>query len=159
MDFEEYLWALGDQVTIPACREAFEQRKPLGDAVHRAIMKTFRTYLAVDGMPQSVEMFAEGGIYQQIDAAKKRILTLYEDDFAEYDDEFRENASAIFRTIPEQLANHNSHYKMSMVDKNARYLRYEDAVKFVSDSMIVNECINVIQPEPALEAYADRNNF
>jgi predicted AAA+ superfamily ATPase len=159
MDFEEYLWALQDRVTVPAMLNAFNQKKPLGDTVHREIMKKFRTYLAVGGMPQAVEVFTEGKSYQQIDAVKRRVLSLYEDDLASYDQEFRTHASTIFRTIPEQLSNHNSHFKMSMVDKNARFLQYEDAVKFIADSMMGNECINATQPETALEAYADRSNF
>ena len=60
MDFEEYLWALGDEVTIPTIKEAFEKRKPLGDAIHRKIMKNFRIYMVVGGMPQVwMPMFLE----------------------------------------------------------------------------------------------------
>lgn len=68
-------------------------------------------------------------------------------------------ASAIFRTIPEQLENRNSHFRFSLVDKNARYKNYVDVVNFVAESMIGNECINVTKPEVSLEAFADRSNF
>ena len=60
MDFEEYLWALGDTVTVPVIQDAFVRRKALGDAIHRKIMKDFRTYMAVGGMPQAVEALANG---------------------------------------------------------------------------------------------------
>ncbi len=159
MDFEEYLWAVGDTVTIPAIKNAFNKRKPLGDAVHRKIMKNFRTYMAVGGMPQAVEAFVNGRTFAQIDFVKRNILALYEEDLAKYDGENREKASVIYKTIPEQLENKNSHFKFSLVDKNARYQNYVDAVSFISESMIGNECINVTKPEIALELFADRSNF
>lgn len=159
MDFEEYLWALGDEVTIPTIKEAFEKRKPLGDAIHRKIMKNFRIYMVVGGMPQAVDAYVSGKTYEQIDFVKRNILSLYEEDLAKYDSENREKASVIFRTIPEQLENKNSHFKMSLIDKNARYQNYVDAVSFIAESMIGNECINVTKPEVALELFADRTNF
>lgn len=159
MDFEEYLWALGDTVTVPVMRDAFEKRKPLGDAIHRKIMKNFRTYMAVGGMPQAVEGFINGRTFAQIDFIKRNILDLYEEDLAKYDDENRERASVVYRTIPEQLENKNSHFRFSLVDKSARYQNYVDAVSFIADSMIGNECINVTKPEVAMELFADRGNF
>ena len=134
MDFEEYLWAINDEVTIPTIREAFEKRKPLGDAIHRRIMKSFRTYMVVGGMPQAVDAYVSGKSYEQIDFVKRNILSLYEEDLAKYDTENREKASVIYRTIPEQ-------------------------VSFISEAMIGNECINVTKPEVALELFADRSNF
>ena len=74
MDFEEYLWAVNDTVTMPAVKNAFIKRKPLGDAVHRKIMKTFRTYMAVGGMPQAVDAFVNGKTFAQIDFVKRNIL-------------------------------------------------------------------------------------
>lgn len=159
MDFEEYLWAMGDTVTIPTIADAFQRKKTLGDAIHRKIMKNFRTYMAVGGMPQAVQAFVEGKTFEQIDFIKRNILDLYGEDFAKYDDANREKASAIYKTIPEQLENKNSHFKFSLVDKNARYQNYMDAVNFIAESMIGNECINVTKPEISLEAYADRSNF
>lgn len=159
MDFEEYLWALGDEITIPTVKNAFESRKPLGDNIHRKIMKTFRTYMVVGGMPQAVDAYVSGKTYAQIDFVKRNIISLYEEDLAKYDTENREKASVIFRTIPEQLENKNSHFKMSLIDKNARYQNYVDAVSFISEAMIGNECINVTKPEVALELFADRSNF
>lgn len=159
MDFEEYLWALEDNITYDVMKSAFEKRKPLGDAIHRKVMKTFRTYMAVGGMPQAVEAYVAGKNFAQIDFVKRNILKLYEEDLAKYDAEKREKASVVFRTLPEQLENKNSHFKFSLVDKNARYQNYVDAVSFVAESMIGNECINVTKPEVALALYADRSNF
>lgn len=159
MDFEEFMWAKGDVVTMPAIRDAFERRKALGEGIHRKIMQDFRVYMAVGGMPQAVAAFVEGKSYAQIDFIKRNILSLYEEDLKKYDAENREKASVIYKTIPEQLENRNSHFKFSIVDKNARYRNYMDAVDFIAESMIGNECIGVTAPEVALELYADRSNF
>lgn len=159
MDFEEYLWALGDEITYETIKSSFEKKKPLGDAIHRKIMKSFRTYMAVGGMPQAVEAYAEGKTFAQIDFIKRNILELYEEDLAKYDSDNREKASVIYKTIPEQLENKNSHFKFSLVDKNARFNHYVDAVSFIAQSMIGNECINVTKPEVALELFSDRSNF
>ena len=159
MDFEEYLWAIGDDVAYTAIKNAFEKRKALGDAVHRKIMKVFRTYMAVGGMPQAVDAYVNGKTFAQIDFVKRNILQLYEEDLVKYDTDNREKASAIYKTIPEQLENKNSHFKFSLVDKNARYQNYVDAVSFIAESMIGNECINVTKPEVALELFSDRSNF
>ncbi len=159
MDFEEYLWAVGDMVTYDAIKNAYEKRKPLGDAIHRKIMKTFRAYMVVGGMPQAVSAFVEGKTFAQIDFIKRNILHLYEEDLAKYDIDNTQKASVIFKTIPEQLENKNSHFKFSVIDKNARYRDYVDAVSFIAESMIGNECINVTKPEIALELFADRSNF
>ena len=159
MDFEEYLWAIKDDVTYQAIKHSFEKRKPLGDAIHRRIMKTFRTYMVVGGMPQAVDAFVNGKTFAQIDFVKRNILRLYEEDLEKYDMDNREKASVIYKTIPEQLENKNSHFKFSLVDKNARYQNYVDAVSFIAESMIGNECINVTKPEVALELFSDRSNF
>ena len=159
MDFEEYLWAIGDTISFDAIKNAFEKRKPLGDAIHRKIMKKFRTYMVVGGMPQAVNAFVEGKTFAQIDFLKRNILSLYEEDLAKYDSESREKASIVYKTIPEQLENKNSHFKFSLIEKSARYQNYVDAVSFIAESMIGNECVNVTKPEAALELFADRSNF
>ncbi len=159
MDFEEFLWANGNTITAPAIRDAFDRKKPLGSSIHRKIMKDFRTYLVVGGMPQAVLAFVEGKNFEQIDFIKRNILSLYEDDLKKYDDDEHEKAAVVYKTIPEQLEKRNSHFKFSLVDKHARYRNYIDAVDFIAESMIGNICVNVTAPEVSLEAYTDRSNF
>lgn len=159
MDFEEFLWAIGDNVTYDAIKNAFDSGRPMGEDVHRKIMKKFRTYMAIGGMPAVVDAYVNGKTFEQIDYVKRGIIELYETDLRKYDDESREKASVVFKTIPEQLENKNSHFKLSLVDKSARYKNYVDAISFLSESMIGNECINVTKPEISLELFSDRSNF
>lgn len=159
MDFEEFLWATGDSTIAPFIKECFENRIPVGDKMHRIIMEKFRTYFAIGGMPQAVSAFVEGKTFKQIDAIKRNILALYEEDLKKYDDENNEKASAVFKSIPEQLANRNSKFKFSVVSENARYKNYLYSVRCIDESMIGNYCRNVTNPEITLDLFAESDNF
>ena len=159
MDFEEFLWAKGNTAVMPAIKAAFESRKPLGNAVHRKIMQIFREYIAVGGMPQAVLAYVNGESYASIDRVKQGILSLYEDDLRKYDDEEREKASLVFKTIPKQLSDHEMHFTFSEINTNARYVNYVESVEFVAESMMGNRCANVTMPDVLLELYSDKSNF
>ena len=159
MDFEEFLWAIGNNAIMDNIRDAFEKRRPLGDAIHRKILKEFRVYMAVGGMPQAVAAYAEGQSYKQIDRIKRGILRLYINDLKKHDTEDGDRAETVFKSIPEQLMNHNSLFRLSVVDENARTRNCRNAIDFLNESMMVNNCVNVTKPEVALEMYADRTKF
>lgn len=159
MDFEEFLWAKGNTTVIPAIKAAYDNRKPLGNAIHRKIMQLFREYMAVGGMPQAVVAYVNGNSYAAIDRIKQGILSLYEDDLKKNDDEQKEKASLIFKTIPKQLSDHEMHFTFSEINKNARYINYVDSVEFIAESMMANLCVNATTPDVLLDLYADRSNF
>lgn len=159
MDFEEYLWAIGNNAIMETIRNAFEKRKPLGIDIHRKILKEFRVYMAVGGMPQAVAAYVDGKSYKQIDRVKRGILRLYINDLKKHDAENGDRAEVVFKSIPEQLMNHNSVFRLSVVDENARTRNCGNAIDFLNESMIVNNCINVTKPEVALEMFADRTKF
>lgn len=159
MDFEEFLWAKGDDVSAPAIRDAFEAKRPLGDAAHRKIMGDFRSYMAVGGMPQAVEAFVAGRPFEEIDFVKRTILSLYEEDLHKYDEEGYNRVSAIFRSIPEQLSHHNALFKFSAVEKNARFQTIGPSIDFLKESMMVNVCYDVTAPEVLLELHADKSDL
>lgn len=159
MDYEEFLWAIGDTAQYEVMQDCFQQRVPVGEAIHRRFMQTFRKYMAVGGMPQAVQAFVNGADYAEVDRIKRDIISLYADDLHKNDEDNREKAAIIFQTIPEQLSNQNSHYRLAAIDKNARYRDYVDSVCFVEEAMIGNLCSNVTDPTVALELTADKSNF
>ena len=110
MDFEEFLWASGDEVTMSILREAFEARRPLGGSIHETAFDRYREYLMVGGMPQVVAKYLERHNFAEADAVKRTILRLYRNDIAK----FAKNASAkvrrIFDGIPGQLAKKEKKY-------------------------------------------------
>ncbi len=104
LDFEEFLWALGDNNTIPLLYECFKKVIPLGDALHRKIMNDFRQYVLVGGMPQAVLEYVESKSFELADIAKRRILNLYRDDIAKFANGYEEKVFAVFDGILSQLS-------------------------------------------------------
>ena len=155
MDFEEFLWAMGDEVTIPFLRQAFEAKKPLGDAVHRKIMNSFRQYLLVGGMPQSVLAYQNGKDFGASDEAKRSILRLYREDVSKFAAGYEDKVYAVFDEIPGQLSKKEKKYKLSAIDKNARFRSYEDSFIWLNEAMVVNTCFNATDPNVGLALSAD----
>lgn len=159
MDFEEFLWANGNYVYAEEIRDAFGKKRPLGSQIHRKMMQMLRNYMAVGGMPQAVEAYVEGKDFQAIDRIKRNIVKLYIQDLKKYDNEEKEKASLVFKSLPEQLMNHNSVFKYMTVEENARQRNCRNAIDFLDESMIVNNCVNVTKPEVSMGLYADRSKF
>mgnify|MGYP002860649117 CR=1 FL=1 len=159
MDFEEFLWAIGNNAIMDTIHDAFINKTSLGNDIHRRIMREFRVYMAVGGMPQAIEAYVAGKTYEQIDRVKQGILRLYTNDLKKHDAEDGDRAELVFKSIPRQLMNHNYIFKYSDVDDSARSRNCINAIEFLNESMMVNNCVNVTQPEIALEMYADRTRF
>jgi len=155
MDFEEFLWALGDEATAPFLRDFFEQKKPLGQALHRRVMNDFRAFLLVGGMPQAVLEYVNHKDFAAADKVKKRILTLYRNDIAKYAGGYKSKVIAIFDALPGQLSKKEKKYKLSSIDKEARLRSYEDAFMWLSDGMIANPCFNATDPNAGLAMSSD----
>ena len=157
MDFEEFLWAMGDTVTIPLIKACFESKKPLGQALHRKIMNDFRQYVLVGGMPQSVAAYLNGKDFEASDMAKRRILKLYHDDVSKFAEGYEDKVFALFDGIPAQLSKKEKKYKLSSLGKKARFRSYEDSFVWLNESMIVNTCFNATDPNVGLALSADHS--
>ncbi|MDD7064995.1 MAG: DUF4143 domain-containing protein [Mollicutes bacterium] len=157
MDFEEFLWAKGDTVTIPLIKACFESKKPLGQALHRKIMNDFRQYVLVGGMPQSVAAYLNGKDFEASDMAKRRILKLYHDDVSKFAEGYEDKVFALFDGIPAQLSKKEKKYKLSSLGKKARFRSYEDSFVWLNESMIVNTCFNATDPNVGLALSADHS--
>ena len=155
LDFEEFLWALGDEATIPLIRACFEAKRPLGQALHRKIMNDFRQYMLVGGMPQSVLAYVDGKNFEASDEAKRRILQLYRNDVSKFASGYEEKVYAVLDGIPGQLSKKEKKYKLSSINKNARFRSYEDSFIWLSESMVVNVCFNATDPSVGLALSAD----
>lgn len=156
MDFEEFLWALGNDTMYPTIVDHFTKREPLGQALHRKAMDLFRLYLIVGGMPQAVKVYTETKDFDSVDAVKRRILKLYREDIRKHAKGYEMKVEAIFDEIPSQLQNQNRHFKLSSIEKGARFDSYRDAMFWLSDAMIVNNCYNSTEPNIGLNLNRDR---
>lgn len=157
MDFEEFLWAMGDTVTVPLIKACFDSKKPLGQALHRKIMNDFRQYVLVGGMPQSVAAYLNGKDFEASDMAKRRILKLYHDDVSKFAEGYEDKVFALFDGIPAQLSKKEKKYKLSSLGKKARFRSYEDSFVWLNESMIVNTCFNATDPNVGLALSADHS--
>lgn len=157
MDFEEFLWALGDDATIPLIHKCFEAKKTLGQTLHRKIMNDFRQYILVGGMPQSVLAYRNGKDFAASDEAKRRILRLYRDDISKFAAGYEEKVYAVFDGIPGQLSRKEKKYKLSSINKNARFRTYEDSFIWLSEAMVINTCLNATDPNVGLALSADHS--
>lgn len=157
MDFEEFLWAMGDESTVSLIRQCFDAKKPLGQTLHRKIMNDFRQYVLVGGMPQSVLAYQNGKDFEASDEAKRRILRLYRDDFSKFAAGYEEKVYAVFDGIPGQLSKKEKKYKLSSIGKNARFREYEDSFIWLNEAMVVNACFNTTDPNVGLALSADNS--
>jgi len=155
LDFEEFLWAMGDKASMPYVRDCFEQVRQLGQALHRKIMNDFRQYLLVGGMPQAVLEYIGSKNFAAVDLVKQRILELYRNDISKFAGQYESRVTAIYDSIPGQLAKSEKMYKLSSINKNARMRRYEDAFMWLYDAMIVNPCYNTTDPGIGLALSSD----
>ena len=155
LDFEEFLWAMGDETTYPLIRKCFESKTPLGAPPHRKIMNDFRQYLIVGGMPQSVLAYLNGKDFEASDVAKRRILKLYREDVAKFAEGYEDKVFAVFDNIPGQLSKKEKKYKLSSLGKQARFRTYEDSFVWLNEAMIVNTCFNATDPHVGLALSAD----
>ncbi len=155
MDFEEFLWAMGDEATVPLIRTCFEAKKPLGQALHRKVMNDFRQYVLVGGMPQAVLAYLDGKNFAAADEAKRRILRLYREDVTKFAAGYEEKVYAVFDGIPAQLSRKEKKYRLSSINENARFRSYEDSFIWLSEAMVVNACFNATDPAVGLALSAD----
>ena len=155
LDFEEFLWAMGDEATYPLIRHCFEAKTPLGMALHRKVMNDFRQYILVGGMPQSVLAYQDGKNFEASDIAKRRIIKLYRDDVAKFAEGYEDKVFAIFDNIPGQLSKKEKKYKLSSLGKQARFRTFEDSFIWLNEAMIVNTCFNATDPHIGLALSSD----
>ncbi len=156
MDFEEFLWANGNETMMELVWNCFENKKPLGQALHRKAMDLFRQYLIVGGMPQAVEAYISSHDFDEVDQVKRRILNLYRDDIRKYAGGYEMKVEAIYDELPSQLRNQNRHFKLSSLKEGARFDEYKDALFWLSDAMIMNNCYNSTEPSIGLNQNRDR---
>ena len=159
MDFEEFLWAMGEEMLMPFIKDCFERKKPLGQLMHRRAMDYFRLYMIVGGMPQAVEKYVETRDFAKVDKLKRRILELYRSDISKYAKGYDTKVKSIFEEIPSQLQKHEKKFRLSALKEGARARDYETAFFWLDDAMIINSCYNTIEPNVGLNLNKDTNTM
>lgn len=158
MDFEEFLWAMGEEMLMPYIRDCFERKAPMGP-IHRKAMEWMRLYMIVGGMPQAVAKYAATKDFDSVDETKRDILTLYRNDIHQYADNDEIKVVSIFDGIPGQLQRHEKKFRLSSISTSARMREYESAFVWLSEAKIVNCCFNTTEPSIGLRLNDERTTL
>lgn len=153
MDYEEFRWALGDEATVPLMQQALEQRMALGESVNRHLMRDFRLYMLVGGMPQAVNEYLVKNNLQQVDAIKRKILKLYADDLIKIDASGK--LRTLFWAIPSELSKNVSRYQITTVLENTSQEKRIELLEALRESMIANIAYHSNDPNVGLRLSAD----
>lgn len=157
MDYEEFRWALGDTATIRLLQGCFHDKTSLGDATNRKLMRDFRLYMLVGGMPQAVAAYLETNNLEKVDSVKRSIITLYEDDFNKIDP--TGNASKIFRQIPAQLTGNANRYLAWSATDGTRNSVLAEILSEIRESMVVNMAYHANDPSAGMALHQDPNKY
>ena len=157
MDHEEFLWAVGDTTTIPLLKKVFDSGKPVGAQIHRKLMRDFRLYMLVGGMPQAVNEYIETNNFRKVDQIKRDILNLYEDDFKKIDPTGK--LSSLFDAIPAQLNKNASRYQVSSVLNGERAENILESIAELKDSKTVLVSYHANDPNAGMSNNKDLGKF
>lgn len=157
MDYEEFNRALGNEAVVPVLRKFYDMGRGLGDSGNREEMRRFRLYMLVGGMPQAVKAYIETNNMARVDAVKRAIIDLYEQDFIKIDPSG--NASKMFRDIPAQLSANFSRYQVAPATDGGRPSRLSETVYDMQDSMVVNIAYHANDPNVGMALHRDTGRF
>ncbi len=157
MDYEEFLWALGDTNTLPLLRKVFEAKKPIGEQMNRNLLRDFRLYMLVGGMPQAVNEYIQTNNFRKVDLVKRDILSLYEDDFKKIDQTGK--LSLLFDAIPAQLNKNASRYQVSSVLEGERADGILELIAQLKDSRTVLVSYHSNDPNTGMANNKDLTKF
>lgn len=157
MDYEEFRWALDDSATMPLIKGLYEQGKPLGDDINRKLMRDFRLYILVGGMPQAVNAYLDTLDFRRVDQIKRNIINLYDADFYELDPSGK--TSMLFHAIPAQLTTNASRYQVGSVIAGGRVDRLSTPLAILKESMATNVAMHSNDPSAGLAMHINPDCF
>lgn len=157
MDFEEFLWAIGDHMTADTIKSLIKTKKPAGNALHRNLMRTFRLYMLIGGMPQAIESYLENNNLQIVDEVKREIIDLYEEDFVKIDGTGL--AEDIYDAIPANLSSNASRYILSTAREGIRSERVRELIPDMLSSFTVNITYHANNPNVGMALEKDTSHY
>ena len=157
MDFEEFLWAIDDEVTTDTIKMLLENKKSAGNALHRNLMRMFRLYMLVGGMPQAVETYIEHNNLQVVDEIKREIIDLYEEDFTKIDGTGL--AGDIYDAIPANLSSNASRYVLSSAREGMRAEQVRELIPDMLSSFTVNIAYHANNPAVGMALEKDIGRY
>ena len=159
MDFEEFLWAKGDEISMDYIRDRFAKGEAMGVLMHKKCLQAFREYLVVGGMPQAVVEFIRTNDLMSVDRVKRQIIKLYREDIQKHAGKYSLKTMLLWDGIPAMLSKHEKKFQLGSLEKNARMREYEDAFMWLKEAMVCNIAYNTTEPNIGLGISAEHSTL
>ena len=161
MDFEEFMIANNvSKVTLEMLIEKFETCQPVDEFIHQKLLSLFFIYLIVGGMPDAVKTYIATKDIREVDKVQRDIVTLYKEDFSQYESEDKKlKLISIYDIIPAELNKQNKKFVFTMLDKELKFDRYENSFLWLKDAGVALPVYNVEAPTIPLKASKSSNVF
>lgn len=159
MDFEEFLWAMGEDMLMPYIQEHYQSMKSMGSPIHRRAMELFRLYMIIGGMPQAVQEYVTSKDFDRVDYIKRGILKLYRSDISKYAYGEEQKVTRIFDQIPSMLQRHEKRFRIGEINQGARTRNYEKSLFWLEESRVANICYAATAPNAGLELSREQFKF
>ncbi len=161
MDFEEFMVANNvSKMTLEMLKEKFETCQPVDEFIHQKLLSLFFIYLIVGGMPDAVKTYIATKDIREVDKVQRDIITLYKEDFSQYESEDKKlKLISIYDIIPAELNKQNKKFVFTMLDKELKFDRYENSFLWLKDAGVALPVYNVEAPTIPLKASKSSNVF
>jgi len=162
LDFEEFLWAMGTGPDmIGAVRELFEKRKVIPEAVNSQMMKYFRLYMALGGMPEVIQSYTDTKDFREADRIQRDILEGYRYDIAHYAlPNEKIKAEKCFLSLSRQLLDKENHkFQYKEVEHGGRAQKFMSSVEWLISANIASASRKVTKIEYELADYEEESSF
>ncbi|HJH43124.1 DUF4143 domain-containing protein [Rubneribacter badeniensis] len=146
------------QETLDLVRRCCEEGRPVPTVAHERLMRLFRLYLAVGGMPAAVQEFVETSDLARVLRVQRDIVGMYRQDIAKYAAD-KAHVHMIFDALPAELDKKNKRFKLSDLAKSARMERYASDFMWLVDAGVALPCYNAVAPQAPLAVNARHNLF
>ena len=162
LDFEEFLWAIGEDMLSDEIHKSYNTLQPMNEALHKKALECYKLYLCIGGMPASIKEFTlkNKNIMLYEKDIKENILTAYIADMSKYTTNSETiKVREIYTSIPKQLGKENQKFQYKIISSNARSRDYESSIEWLIQSSIVMKCNLVKTPKLPLEINKENNIF
>jgi len=158
LDFEEFLWATGDEPLCMLIKESYQNFTPL--SLHDTAMDWYKTYLVIGGMPRAVQEYVDTDDFDFVMAIQKTLNDAYIADMAKYaSPQETTKIMAAWGSVPAQLAKENHKFQYKVIKSGARAYEYETPLEWLKAAGIINKCIRIKEGKMPLSVYADNDSF
>lgn len=159
LDYEEFLWAFGDESTANILRSVYANNQTIPEGTHKELMKKFRLYMILGGMPKVISIFQETNSYMEAEKEKQDILKLYKDDLLKHDRKYGTHCRTLYDNLANELMSQSSRFNISKGSNNKRIEQLGDTIFDLDDSKIVKLCYHTSEPQYGLDLSKSISKF